>query len=139
MLRGRPVRSYPNAGYAFFRLLGYGMSMLEVSQALQSKRAQQIVVRADNSAETEVVAPSLTIERVQAVQHLRDQFDIGSIKVGLRDSTWLVVGTTVIFAMALTWGRPSGLDLFARLLVVAGGVTIVTAVAGRRFLSNEAR
>ena len=101
-----------------------------------SKRARQIIVQAAGEDGVPAAPPSRTAERVQAIKVLRDQFDDESPRVGLRDSSWLIVSGGVLFTTAFTWGHPSGLDLFARLLVIGGGVTMAVAVAGRKFLTN---
>ena len=70
-------------------------------------------------------------------QNVRDQFDSESPTVGLRDSTWLIISVLVLTVTALAWGNPKGVDLFARLIVIGGGVTMAVAVAGRKFLVKD--
>lgn len=103
--------------------------------AFASKRACQIITVADEADEdAPMTEPSPAARRVQAIKDIRDQFDNESPQVGLRDSTWLVISALVLGTCAWTWGHPTGLDLFARLIVVGGGVTMAVAVFGRNFL-----
>jgi hypothetical protein len=102
--------------------------------AFASKRACQIITVAEGAEEPPLSEPGPAARRVQVIKDLRDQFDNESPQVGLRDSTWLVISALVLGTCAWTWGHPTGLDLFARLIVVGGGVTMAVAVFGRNFL-----
>jgi len=104
---------------------------------LQSKRARQIIVKGDDSDGAHAPTPDRTPRQVKAVMDLRDRFDSDSPQVGIRDSSWLIVGTLVLLVVALNWGEPKGLDLFARLLLLGGGVAIIAAVIGRNLLARQ--
>jgi hypothetical protein len=104
---------------------------------LQSKRAREIIVEAQESDAAQEEAPtSRAAVRVQAIKEIRDRFDDESPQVGLRDSTWLLVSAVALLAIAFSWGHPAGLDLFARLMVIGGGVAIAVAVIGRNLLAK---
>jgi hypothetical protein len=111
--------------------------MEPTKSTLQSKRAREIIVEAqEGDAPLEGALVSRAAVRVQAIKNIRDQFDDESPKVGLRDSTWLLVSAVALLAIAFTWGHPVGLDLFARLMVIGGGVAIAVAVIGRNLLAK---
>ena len=104
---------------------------------LLSRRAREIIVKADDADGAPPAAVSRAVAKVEAIKNVRDQFDSESPTVGLRDSTWLIISVLVLTVTALAWGNPKGVDLFARLIVIGGGVTMAVAVAGRKFLVKD--
>ena len=113
--------------------------MTQTEPIYRSKRAREIITEAgDLPVEDQPSSiKRRTLARVETVKSLRDAFDNQGREVGLRDSSWVIMSVLVLLLVGITWGNPVGLDLFARLLVVGGGMTMAGAVAARQFLGSD--
>ena len=103
---------------------------------MQSKRGRQIIIRAPDCEEEPETFRGRTANGLEAMKEVRNRFDLQGSEVGLRDSTWLVVSALTLGLVGLSWGHPQGLDLFARLLVIGGGVTIAVTIGCRNILTR---
>jgi hypothetical protein len=103
---------------------------------MQSKRASQIIVKADESDLEPVNLRDRAVSGLEVIKGAREQFDLSSTEVGLRDSTWLLGMALAVAVVILTWNHPQGLDLVARVLVIGGCATIGVTIMCRKKLTD---
>ena len=103
---------------------------------MQSKRASQIIVKAPEEELEQASLRDRAATKLEVIKEARQQFDLASTEVGLRDSTWLLGMALAAAVMIMTWNHPQGLDLFARLLVIGGCGTIAVTILCRKKLTD---
>lgn len=103
---------------------------------MQSKRASQIIVKAPEDELEQLNLRDRAASGFEAIKVAREQFDLSSTEVGLRDSTWLLGMALAVAVVILTWNHPQGLDFFARVLVIGGCATIGVTIICRKKLTD---
>lgn len=110
--------------------------LFENDQPIDTVRGREILTRGEGHPAM-ISAASAVAKRVDAIKGARDTFDFDAKQVGLRDSTWLVIGGTIVTLCVAVLASASKIDRLPVYMLLIGGTTMLSAVIMRDRLGSH--